>query len=113
MKIIALVEVHPLSGGPSFITARVQSDSGEFEMPLSPEQAEIVLRHSAPVSQEMQENDMFNEEADELEYQTSPINQPVNSFPIDLDPDALVLKASGNPEPFFDNNQEYYDDDEL
>jgi len=110
MKIVALVEVHPLSGEPSFITARFESMYGEFDMPLSSEQAELVLKHSAPISEEPSE-EMLEKDAQE-EFNHSPVApRSQNSFPIDVDPDALILKATQEPTPYFDTNEDYYDDE--
>ena len=109
MKIIALVEVHPLSGEPSFITARFTSDRGDFDMPLNPDQAEIILQHT--VSPEEIPADTSFEEALTSDEQEFPPSSILPSFP-DLDDDALVIDNTTAPSSYYSNNMEY-DDDEL
>ena len=115
MKIVALVEVHPLSGEPSFITARFSGNLGEFDLPLSEEQARIVLENSvgttSPTAQEEYEDlddteDPGQEFYGQEEYSHSPIHSMGNTFP-NLDEDALVLPAS----PQGGLSHEYYDDE--
>ena len=74
MKLIALVEVHPLSGEPSFITARFKSEVGEFDMPLSTEQAEVILRNSPgeDVSAPSDIVDQFDLEEENIEEEEYP-----------------------------------------
>lgn len=109
MKLIALVEVHPLSGEPSFITARFSSGSGDFDMPLTTEQAELVLRNSPPtVEPDLEDpNSKFYDTLEEpeseeyVEYEPSPISQPA------FEEDALVIGQSPSV------SIKDFDDDEL
>ena len=52
MNILALVEVHPLDGSDRFISARISSPIGPFDLPLSPEQADLIIAHLHPQQQE-------------------------------------------------------------
>lgn len=112
MKIVALVEVHPLSGEPSFISARMSSPLGEFDMLLTAEQAELVLQHSLPLSEENQtsktdfslEEDIDNDDMEDFEYTHSKIRIPGEKEP-------SVIQRT--PQPFFQTNEVEYDDDEL
>jgi len=108
MKIVALVEVHPLSGEPSFITARFSTGTSEFDMPLTEEQASIVLKNSTPPQSAREEVFDFDEDSVE-EYAPSPV-VPKNSFP-NLDDDALVIPSMETAQTPMFNQQDYYDDE--
>lgn len=115
MKLIALVEVHPLDGGTSFITARFLAGDSEFDMPLTPEQAELILNFSSPKEEE------YPSEEEEESIAAEPIPSAQGFSPsqilkrnsvADFDEDTLVLKPNGYQSNFFEEGEEY-DDDEL
>ena len=43
MKIIAVVDVHPLNGGTRGLFARVESGANQFDLPLTKDQAGMLL----------------------------------------------------------------------
>lgn len=106
MKLVALVEVHPLSGAESFITARMSTGLEEFDMPLTSEQAELILRHSSVSAQQPSMDEFAYEDDSVEEYDFTPSPVVPKSA---QDGDTMVIP--GHPAGAWQTDEEYSDDD--
>ena len=105
LTMLALVEVHPLDGSESFISARMDGPMGEFDFPLTDQQAQLIITITKGAEEPLDELDDPN---DGESFSHSPVSEPV-----EYDDAALILPSDQTTNLSMGTSHRGYDDDDL